>query len=122
MVDAGTSPVKAPEAQPPQTAADRPHPSDDTPTAGATRKNPRRRALPPGLLKRGPAAAFCSLAPNTFSRYAAAGLTPAPVKVGATLLWSRAELAEWCRRGCPPRGQWSATWKAILDRRAGGRR
>lgn len=84
-------------------------------------KASRRRRVPPGLLRRKAAAAYCSAGASTWDRWTAAGLTPAPIKLGGAVFWSRAELAAWCAHGCPPRAQWSPAWGAILTARRTGR-
>jgi predicted DNA-binding transcriptional regulator AlpA len=80
------------------------------------RKNPRRRRIPPGLLRRAAAACYCGAGVSTWDRWTAAGLTPAPVKLGGAVLWSRHELAAWCRHQCPPRAAWEPLWRAIARR------
>lgn len=86
------------------------------------RRNTRRRRIPPGLLRRKDAAAFLGIGGSTLDRLNAAGLVPAPIKLAGSVCWSRDELAEFCRRGCPPRAEWSATWKALLAARSGVRK
>jgi predicted DNA-binding transcriptional regulator AlpA len=71
------------------------------------------------LLRRKAAAGYCGAGVSTWDRWTAAGLTPAPVRVGGAVLWSRAELAEWCRHGCPPRTEWAPIWSAVVARRTG---
>jgi predicted DNA-binding transcriptional regulator AlpA len=87
--------------------------SDILPSDPLTPKNSRRRRIPPGLLRRADAAGYCGAGVSTWDRWTAAGLTPAPVKIGGAVLWSRAELAEWCRAGCPDRPTWQPIWDAI---------
>ncbi|WP_145243818.1 helix-turn-helix transcriptional regulator [Urbifossiella limnaea] len=71
------------------------------------------------MLGRDEAAEFCGVGGvSTWDRHTAAGLNPAPVRLGGAVLWSRAELAEWCRRGCPPRTEWAPIWRELLARRA----
>lgn len=93
--------------------------SETLPTTPA-RKN-RRRSLPPGLLRRTQAARFCGVGASTWDRLAAAGLTPAPVKLGGSVGWSRRELTAWIDRGCPARADWSPIWSALLSARLCGR-
>ena len=78
------------------------------------RRASRRHHIPPGLLRRADAARFCGAGTSTWDRWTAAGLTPEPVKVGGAVLWSRVELAVWCRHKCPPRAEWQAIWAALL--------
>ncbi|QEL18613.1 helix-turn-helix transcriptional regulator [Limnoglobus roseus] len=77
----------------------------------------KRRTCPPGLLRRDDAAAYCGVSAATWDRWTAADLNPEPRKIGGAVLWSRHELAEWCRRGCMARRQWAAVWLQILARR-----
>src|SRR6266545_941185 len=87
----------------------------------STQKNPTRRRVPPGLLRRKDAARYCGAGTSTWDRWASAGLTPAPVKIGGAVFWSRHELAEWCRHGCPPRAEWAPIWQTLLTARRIGR-
>src|SRR3954465_11385535 len=73
---------------------------------------------PPGLLRRRDAARFCSVGVSTWDRWTAAGLNPAPVKIGGAVAWCRDELAEWQRHGGPNRKTWAPTWARL---RAGRR-
>jgi predicted DNA-binding transcriptional regulator AlpA len=66
------------------------------------------------LLRRPEAAAACGKGVSTWDRMTAAGLTPAPVKLGGSVLWSAEELAEWVRHGCPPRTEWVPLWRTML--------
>jgi predicted DNA-binding transcriptional regulator AlpA len=84
-------------------------------------RKPTRRRTPPGLLRRKDAARYCGAGESTWDRWTAAGLTPAPVRIGGAVLWSRHELAEWCRAGCPDRRTWAPIWAAILTARRSGR-
>ncbi|QEL17410.1 helix-turn-helix transcriptional regulator [Limnoglobus roseus] len=77
----------------------------------------KRRTCPPGLLRREDAAAYCGVSAPTWDRWTATGLNPQPRKIVGAVLWSRHELAEWCRRGCPPRDEWEAVWRSVLSRR-----
>jgi predicted DNA-binding transcriptional regulator AlpA len=81
--------------------------------SGYTKPRARRRLLP-GLFRRSRAAWFCGVGTSTWDRWAAAGLTPPAVKISGAVLWGRAELAEWCRHGCPPRVVWAPIWRAIV--------
>ena len=36
----------------------------------------------------------------------AAGRLPAPVRLGGSRKWRRAEIAEWVDAGCPPLAEW----------------
>src|SRR5438105_15014576 len=69
---------------------------------------PARPALPPLLLTAGQAAAACNVSPATWHRWAAAGRVPAPLRIGATVRWRRAELEAWTAAGAPDRRTWEA--------------
>lgn len=90
-----------------------------TPPARSTPGKSRRRPIPPGLFRRAAAARFCSAGVSTWDRWTAAGLTPTAIRISGAVYWSRAELAEWCRHGCPPRAEWEHVWSAIVARRTG---
>ena len=84
----------------------------------AAARSRRKSRVLPGLLGRHAAAEFCGdQGVSTWDRNTAAGLTPAPVRIAGSVFWVRAELAEWCLRGCPPRDEWAPLWRAILARR-----
>lgn len=74
---------------------------------------------PPGLLRRRAAAQFCSVGASTWDRWTAAGMNPAPVKIGGAVAWSRDELAAWQRHGCPDRKTWAPVWAKLRDGRRG---
>jgi predicted DNA-binding transcriptional regulator AlpA len=95
--------------------------ADVLPLTPPVRRKPSRRRIPPGLLRRAAAARYCGAGVSTWDRWTAAGLTPAPVRIGGAVLWSRHELAEWCRHGCPPRAEWEPIWAALLTARRTGR-
>ncbi|HEX4607838.1 MAG TPA: hypothetical protein VH092_06490 [Urbifossiella sp.] len=79
-------------------------------------KNSRRRLIPPGLLRRSAAARYLDIGLSTLDRLNSGGLVPKPIRLAGSLAWSRAELAEWCRHGCPPRAEWVHVWSAIVRR------
>jgi predicted DNA-binding transcriptional regulator AlpA len=81
----------------------------------APRRKPRR--FPPGLLRRKAAARFCGVGASTWDRLTAAGRTPAPIRLGGSVGWSRRELALWIDHGCPPRAEWEPIWNALLQSR-----
>jgi predicted DNA-binding transcriptional regulator AlpA len=83
-------------------------------TVPKPRRNSRRLLIPPALLRRKDAAAFLGIGGSTLDRLTAAGLVPAPIKLAGSVCWSRGELAEFCRHGCPPRTEWAARWNAIV--------
>jgi predicted DNA-binding transcriptional regulator AlpA len=90
-------------------------PTDTLPITPPVPKSSRRRRIPPGLLRRVAAARYCGgIGVSTWDRWTAAGLTPAPVRIGGAVFWVRVELAEWCRYGCPPRTEWSPIWQTLL--------
>jgi predicted DNA-binding transcriptional regulator AlpA len=94
---------------------------EPTPTPPPGRKNTHRGRVPMGLLRRAAAARYCGAGVSTWDRWSAAGLTPAPVRIGGAVLWSRHELAAWCRHGCPPRSEWQPLWAALRTARRSGR-
>lgn len=86
----------------------------DTPTPKAR----TRRPLRPGLLRRERAARYCGVGESTWDRLTAAGMTPAPIRLGGSVGWSRRELARWIEHGCPARAEWAPIWTSL---RAAGR-
>lgn len=72
--------------------------------------------LPPLMLRRAEAAAACGKGTSTWDRMTAAGLNPAPIKLGGTVLWSAEELAAWVRHACPDRETWTQRWQEIVRR------
>ena len=95
--------------------------SADTPQTGSQGPKKTRPVVLPGLLRRAAAARYCGVGPSTWDRLAAAGLTPAPVRLGGSVAWSRRELAAWIDHGCPPRAEWSPVWKSAVTARRTGR-
>jgi predicted DNA-binding transcriptional regulator AlpA len=55
----------------------------------------------PELLTAKQAAALCSMGERTFWRHAHSGLAPAPVKIGGSARYRRADLLAWIAAGCP---------------------
>lgn len=72
-------------------------PADVIPISPSAPKKARRQ-FPPGLFRRAGGARFCSAGVSTWDRWTAAGLTPAPVKIGGAVLWPRRAV-----RVVPPR-------------------
>jgi predicted DNA-binding transcriptional regulator AlpA len=71
---------------------------------------PRPRLAPAGL--RGPdAARYVGISPAAWTRLVAAGRTPAPIRLGGCVLWSRHDLIRWLLSGAPDR----AAYQAMLD-------
>ena len=62
----------------------------------------------PALLRARAAAQLCGIGLATWWRWDAAGRMPRGVKIGGARLWSRLELLEWIRAGCPLRAEWQA--------------
>lgn len=54
------------------------------------------------------AAGLCGLGRSTWHRLRASGKVPAPVKIGRSCRWNRAELLAWIESGCPDAGTWAA--------------
>lgn len=90
-----------------------------TETPGAPR--PKGRPLRPGLLRRERAARYCGVGASTWDRLTAAGRTPAPIRLGGSVGWSRRELNHWIENGCSPRAEWEPVWRAVLTARRTGR-
>ena len=91
------------------------HPAPDLP------RGRKRRAVPRFMVKRGRTAALFDQGVSTWDRLVAAGLTPAPVRLGGGLFWNRAELREWALHGCPDRATWAPIWRSLLAARAARR-
>jgi hypothetical protein len=72
--------------------------------------------IAPLLVGREDAAKLCGdLSPSTWDRHNAAGLVPAPRRLGGRPLWSVEELKLWISAGCPDR----KTWEAMQARKSG---
>ena len=52
------------------------------------------------------AASLCGVCRATWWSLNAQGHVPRPIHLGRRTLWSREELQEWIRYGCPPRIRW----------------
>ena len=68
----------------------------------------------PLLVDAAEAARLCSISRASWFAWTAAGLTPAPIRLGlqtgrraGRVLWRRAELVRWIDAGCPPRERWA---------------
>lgn len=83
------------------------------PTATADTSPDTRSQL---MLRRPEAAAACGKGTSTWDKMTAAGLTPTPIKLGGSVLWSAEELAAWVRHGCPDRKSWAPVWQEIVRR------
>jgi predicted DNA-binding transcriptional regulator AlpA len=68
------------------------------------------------LLRARGAATLCGVGLATWWRWDAAGRVPHGVKIGGARLWSREELLDWIRAGCPERVEWQARREAELKR------
>ena len=53
------------------------------------------------LLSAAESAEMAGVAKRSWWRYVSSGKAPAPVRLGGTVRWRRAELAEWIAAGCP---------------------
>ena len=94
----------------------------DPPPATVPIPKKLRRPVRPGLLRRQQAARYCGgVGVSTWDKWNAAGLTPAPIKLGGAVLWSRRELKLWIDFGCPPRDEWEHLWHALRAGRSAGR-
>ena len=83
-------------------------------------KVPRR--ISPALLRRTEAADYCGVGASTWDRLSAAGMTPAPIKLGGSVGWSRRELSAWIDHGCPERRAWVPIWTALQTARRNHRK
>lgn len=92
-------------------------PPPDLTSNDLPRKRRLRRLLPPALLGRDAAAEFLAVSTSTLDRLSASGVVPTPLRLGGRVAWGRAELAAWCRHGCPDRATWSRLWPQIRDRK-----
>lgn len=63
----------------------------------------------PELLKLDDLCVQLSLGRATVYRQMAAGRVPAPIRVGTSVRWRRAEIEAWVAAGCPPQARW--TWE-----------
>jgi len=53
------------------------------------------------LLTAAEAAEMAGVGKRSWWRYSSSGKAPAPVRIGRSVRWRRAELADWIARGCP---------------------
>jgi len=58
------------------------------------------------------AAAMCSVSRSTWLGWDAAGLCPAPVRIGGRVLWCSPTIRRWALAGCPGREDWEAMLKS----------
>ena len=100
------------------TSAPAPEPTSTDHTDEPTSEDRDERTGHARLLRRVAAARFCGLGASTWDRLSAAGLTPAPIRLGGSVGWSRRELALWIDHGSPPRAEWEPIWAAVLRRAA----
>lgn len=61
------------------------------------------------LLSTGEAAEVCGVSLRTWRSWDAAGLVPAPLRIGRSCFWRTAELRAWVNAGCPRRDRWNYT-------------
>ena len=64
--------------------------------------------LPPALLRRKEAAAYCGRSVPAWDRMVSAGLTPRPIKLGASVLMRKTDLDLWVSLSCPDRATYDA--------------
>jgi excisionase family DNA binding protein len=55
----------------------------------------------PELLTVEQAAAMAGVGKRSWWRFSSSGKAPAPVRIGRSVRWRRAEIAEWIAAGCP---------------------
>ena len=66
------------------------------------------QVMTPALLTAAQAAEFLGISRSHLCSLVRQGrVGPRAAKLGRCSRWSREELAEWCRAGCPPREKWS---------------
>jgi predicted DNA-binding transcriptional regulator AlpA len=53
------------------------------------------------LLSAAEAAEMAGVGKRSWWRYSTSGKAPAPVRIGGSVRWRRAEIAEWIAAGCP---------------------
>lgn len=97
-------------------------PCNAAPDGIPIRTKKARRRISPALLRRKDAAAYLGVGGSTLDRLNAGGLVPAPIKLAGSVCWCRAELAAWCRHGCPLRTEWQPKWQAIVTARSAVRK
>lgn len=75
--------------------------------AATTRKRCRPK-LPALMADAHGVARMLGIGYRTVRTYDSAGKLPTPLRLGAKVLWSVAELREWIAAGCPDRSTWAA--------------
>ncbi|TXH13088.1 MAG: DNA-binding protein [Hyphomicrobiaceae bacterium] len=60
-----------------------------------------KQSVSPELLTTKQAAELLGLGERTLWRYSNSGRAPAPIRIGSTVRYRRAELLEWIADGCP---------------------
>jgi predicted DNA-binding transcriptional regulator AlpA len=83
----------------------------------ASRPAPLVAAVEPLLVRAPGAARMCGMSLASWYRLAAAGRTPASLRLGGAVMWRIAELREWVAAGCPCR----KTWEALRAAQKSGR-
>lgn len=66
-------------------------------------------SLAPALLRRVESAAYCGRSIASWDRMVDAGLTPAPIKLGGSVLMRRSDLDKWIALRCPDRRTFEAS-------------
>lgn len=87
--------------------------------ANDTSFGPRKSQMRPGLLRNAQAAHWSGLSLSSWDRKVREGLTPAPIKLGGCVLFSRRQLELWAMWGCPSRDEFVVMFDAC---RKGGQR
>ena len=62
------------------------------------------------------AARMLGIARKTLDTLNNAGKTPAPLRIGGSVVYRTADLAEWVRLGCPDRAEYEARTRPDADR------
>jgi predicted DNA-binding transcriptional regulator AlpA len=52
------------------------------------------------------AAVLAGVGVRTWHRLTSSGQNPAPIRIGGSVRWRRAEIESWILEGCPSRSRW----------------
>lgn len=62
--------------------------------------------IEPDLIRADFAATLCGVSRVTWLRWRSSGKVPEPIRIGRTVLWSRADIGQWIEAGCPNASAW----------------
>lgn len=82
------------------------------PLSVSAKRKSRRRKLPKLAVDAKGVAWMMTSGLRTVRSWDAAGKLPHPLRIGAKVLWSVAELRAWIKAGTPDRATWEALKKA----------